>query len=104
MSRSERDVKRAFVSQLKRHPGSDIRVRLINDNVVLTGTVQTRRTRRRPQKLPVFSFPVAKQQPVNIQPASAPTDGGGVAINNPGWGVGRAPSSICFPASSARIG
>lgn len=99
----ERDVS-GLSSQLKRLiPGSDIRVELINDNVVLTGTVQTRRTRRRPQSLPVFSFPVAKQQPVNIQPRPRRRPMAAVSPSTiPTGGVGRAPSSICSP-SSARI-
>lgn len=80
----ERDVS-GISSQLKRLiPGSDIRVELINDNVVLTGTVQTPQDSAKAAKLAgLFVSGGEATTGQFTTTASAPTDGGGVAINNP---------------------
>ncbi|ERM03424.1 hypothetical protein Q644_11300 [Brucella intermedia 229E] len=90
----ERDVS-GLSSQLKRLiPGSDIRVELINDNVVLTGTVQTPQDSAQAAKLAgLFVSGGEATTGQYSTTASAPTDGGGVAINNPDWG-GRRQSAI----------
>ncbi|TMV05186.1 type II and III secretion system protein family protein [Brucella haematophila] len=80
----ERDVS-TISTQLKRLiPGSDIRVELINDNVVLTGTVQTPQDSAQAAKLAgLFVTGGEATTGQYSSTASAPTDGGGVAIDNP---------------------
>jgi pilus assembly protein CpaC len=65
-------------------PGSDITVELLNDNVVLTGTVQTPiDSSRAAQLAEIFVTGGEATTGQYSQTVSAPTDGGGVAINNP---------------------
>jgi len=83
----ERDVS-SLSAQLKRLiPGSDIRVELINDNVVLTGSVQTPQDSAQAAKLAgLFVTGGEATTGQYTSTASAPTDGGGVAIDNPDRG------------------
>jgi len=80
----ERDVA-GIESYLKRFiPNSEIKVELINDNVVLTGFVETPLDASRAAQLAqVFVTGGEATTGAFAQTASAPTDGGGVAINNP---------------------
>ncbi|MDZ5697297.1 type II and III secretion system protein family protein [Chelativorans sp. M5D2P16] len=80
----ERDVA-GLEKHLKRYiPNSDIDVELINDNVVLTGTVQTPLDASRAAQLAqIFVTGGEATTGQYAQTAAAPTDGGGVAINNP---------------------
>ncbi len=82
----ERDVS-GLSAQLKRLiPDSDIRVELINDNVVLTGTVQTPQDSAKAAQLAKLFVSGGEATTGQYSTtASAPTDGGGVAINNPDW-------------------
>lgn len=65
-------------------PGSDIRVELLNDNVVLTGTVETPLDAARAVQL-AQAFVKGGEATTGqySQTAAAPTDGGGVDIDNP---------------------
>lgn len=80
----ERDVS-GLEDYLKRYiPNSDVDVELINDNVVLTGTVQTPLDASRAAQLAeIFVTGGEATTGQYSQTAAAPTDGGGVAINNP---------------------
>lgn len=80
----ERDVA-GLESYLERFiPNSDIDVELINDNVVLTGTVDTPLDASRAAQLAqVFVTGGEATTGQYSQTAAAPTDGGGVAIDNP---------------------
>lgn len=80
----ERDVA-GLEDYLKRFiPNSDIDVELINDNVVLTGTVETPLDASRAAQLAqIFVSGGEATTGQYSQSAAAPTDGGGVAINNP---------------------
>lgn len=80
----ERDVA-GLETYLKRFiPNSRINVELINDNVVLTGTVDTPLDATRAAQLAQIFVSGGEATTGNFsQTASAPTDGGGVAINNP---------------------
>jgi pilus assembly protein CpaC len=80
----ERDVA-GLEDYLKRFiPNSNIRVELINDNVVLTGTVETPLDASRAAQLAtIFVTGGEATTGQYSQTAAAPTDGGGVAINNP---------------------
>ncbi len=80
----ERDVA-GLEDYLKRFiPNSDIQVELINDNVVLTGTVETPLDASRAKDIAqMFVTGGEATTGQYSQSASAPTDGGGVAINNP---------------------
>lgn len=65
-------------------PNSDITVELLNDNVVLTGTVQTPIDAARAARLAeIFVTGGEATTGQYSQTAAAPTDGGGVDINNP---------------------
>lgn len=65
-------------------PNSDITVELLNDNVVLTGTVETPiDSSRAAQLAEIFVTGGEATTGQYSQTVSAPTDGGGVAINNP---------------------
>lgn len=65
-------------------PNSDITVELLNDNVVLTGTVETPLDAARAVQL-AKAFVTGGEATTGqyAQTAAAPTDGGGVDINNP---------------------
>lgn len=80
----ERDVS-GLSAQLKRLiPESDITVEMLNDNIVLTGTVQTPQDAAQAAKL--ANLLVSGGEATTGQyatTASAPTDGGGVDISNP---------------------
>ncbi len=80
----ERDVA-GLEDYLKRYiPNSDITVELINDNVVLTGTVETPLDASRAAQLAqIFVTGGEATTGQYSQTAAAPTDGGGVTINNP---------------------
>src|SRR5690606_7641553 len=80
----ERDVA-GLEEYLKRFiPSSDIDVELINDNVVLTGTVETPLDASRAAQLAtIFVTGGEATTGQYSQTVSAPTDGGGVAIDNP---------------------
>ncbi|WP_309085977.1 type II and III secretion system protein family protein [Chelativorans sp.] len=80
----ERDVA-GLEEHLKRFiPNSDIRVELINDNVVLTGTVETPIDASRAAQLAtIFVTGGEATTGQYSQTAAAPTDGGGVWIDNP---------------------
>ena len=80
----ERDVS-GLEGYLKRFiPNSQINAELINDNVVLTGFVETPLDAARAAQLAqVFVTGGEATTGAYSQTASAPTDGGGVAINNP---------------------
>ncbi len=80
----ERDVA-GLEEYLKRFiPNSAIDVELINDNVVLTGTVETPLDAARAAQLAqIFVTGGEATTGQYSQSAAAPTDGGGVAINNP---------------------
>lgn len=80
----ERDVT-GLEGYIKRFiPNSDIKVELINDNVVLTGTVETPLDAKRAVDLAnIFVSGGEATTGQYSQTAAAPTDGGGVAINNP---------------------
>ena len=80
----ERDVA-GLEEHLKRFiPNSDIHVELINDNVVLTGTVETPLDAARAAQLAeIFVTGGEATTGQYSQTAAAPTDGGGVAIDNP---------------------
>ncbi|TKT74956.1 type II and III secretion system protein family protein [Aquamicrobium sp. LC103] len=80
----ERDVS-GLEDNLKRFlPNSDIKVELINDNVVLTGTVETPLDAKRAEQLArLFVSGGEATTGQFAQTAAAPTDGGGVDINNP---------------------
>jgi len=80
----ERDVA-GLEDYLKRFvPNSDIHVELINDNVVLTGTVETPLDAMRAAQL-AQAFVTGGEATTGqyALTAAAPTDGGGVDINNP---------------------
>ncbi|MEQ9570774.1 MAG: pilus assembly protein N-terminal domain-containing protein, partial [Nitratireductor sp.] len=65
-------------------PNSDITVELLNDNVVLTGTVDTPLDASRAARLAqIFVTGGEATTGQYAQTAAAPTDGGGVDINNP---------------------
>lgn len=80
----ERDVA-GLEEQLKRYlPSSDISVELINDNVVLSGTVETPLDAQRAVQIAtIFVTGGEATTGQYAQTAAAPTDGGGVDINNP---------------------
>lgn len=80
----ERDVA-GLEAYLKRFlPESDIEVDLMNDNVVLTGTVRTPLDASRAAQLAqIFVTGGEATTGQYAMTASAPTDGGGVAIDNP---------------------
>lgn len=80
----ERDVA-GLEDYLKRFlPNSDITVELINDNVVLTGTVETPLDAARAAQLAeIFVTGGEATTGQYSQSLSAPSDGGGVAIDNP---------------------
>jgi pilus assembly protein CpaC len=80
----ERDVA-GLEDYLKRFiPNSDITVELLNDNVVLTGTVETPLDASRAVQLArIFVTGGEATTGQYSQTAAAPTDGGGVDINNP---------------------
>ncbi len=80
----ERDVA-GLESHLERFiPNSDIDVELINDNVVLTGTVETPLDAARAAQLAeIFVTGGEATTGQYSMTAAAPTDGGGVAIDNP---------------------
>lgn len=80
----ERDVS-SLSAQLRRLiPDSDIKVEMINDNVVLTGSVQTPQDASRASKLAELLVSGGEATTGQYSStASAPTDGGGVAIDNP---------------------
>lgn len=80
----ERDVT-GLEENLRRFvPGSNIKVELINDNVVLTGTVQTPIDASRAAQLAqIFVTGGEATTGQYSQTASAPSDGGGVDIDNP---------------------
>ncbi|MDN2567345.1 type II and III secretion system protein family protein [Aquibium sp. A9E412] len=80
----ERDVA-GLEDYLRRFiPDSDITVELVNDNVVLTGTVETPLDASRAAQLAqIFVSGGEATTGQYAQTAAAPTDGGGVAINNP---------------------
>lgn len=65
-------------------PNSDIKVELLNDNVVLSGTVETPLDAARAVQL-ARAFVTGGEATTGqyAQTAAAPTDGGGVDINNP---------------------
>jgi pilus assembly protein CpaC len=65
-------------------PNSDIKVELLNDNVVLSGTVETPLDAARAVQL-AKAFVTGGEATTGqyAQTAAAPTDGGGVDINNP---------------------
>lgn len=65
-------------------PNSDIKVELLNDNVILTGTVETPLDAKRAADLAgIFVKGGEATTGQFSQTASAPTDGGGVSIDNP---------------------
>lgn len=65
-------------------PSSDINVELLNDNVILTGTVETPLDAKRAADLArIFVTGGEATTGQYSQTASAPTDGGGVSIDNP---------------------
>lgn len=80
----ERDVA-GLEDYIQRYiPNSDIDVELINDNVVLTGTVQTPLDASRAAQLAqIFVTGGEATTGQYSQSAAAPTDGGGVSIDNP---------------------
>ncbi len=80
----ERDVA-GLEDNIKRFiPGSDIKVELVNDNVVLTGTAETPQDAQRAARLAeIFVTGGEATTGQYSQSASAGSDGGGVAINNP---------------------
>lgn len=80
----ERDVS-GLEDYLERFiPNSEIAVELLNDNVVLTGTVETPLDAARAAQLAqVFVTGGEATTGQFAQTAAAATDGGGVAINNP---------------------
>ena len=80
----ERDVAglEAYIKKIL--PTSDVRVELLNDNVVLTGTVDTPLDAKRAAELAqIFVTGGEATTGQYSQTASAPTDGGGVSIDNP---------------------
>jgi pilus assembly protein CpaC len=80
----ERDVAglEAYIKKIL--PTSDVRVELLNDNVVLTGTVDTPLDAKRAAELAqIFVTGGEATTGQYAQTASAPTDGGGVSIDNP---------------------
>ncbi len=80
----ERDVAGLETYLEKFIPGSDINVELLNDNVVLTGTVETPiDSSRAAQLAEIFVHGGEATTGQYSQTVSAPTDGGGVAIDNP---------------------
>ncbi len=83
----ERDVA-GLEDYLKRFiPNSDIKVELLNDNVILTGTVETPLDAKRAADLAQIFVKGGEATTGQFsQTASAPSDGGGVAINNPDEG------------------
>lgn len=80
----ERDVA-GVEDYLKRFiPNSDIKVELLNDNVILTGTVETPLDAKRAADLArIFVSGGEATTGQYAQTAAAPTDGGGVDISNP---------------------
>jgi pilus assembly protein CpaC len=80
----ERDVS-GLEDYLRRFlPSSDIKVELINDNVVLTGTAETPLDAKRAAELAqLFVSGGEATTGQYSQTAAAATDGGGVDINNP---------------------
>ncbi|WP_420847941.1 type II and III secretion system protein family protein [Nitratireductor luteus] len=80
----ERDVA-GLEDYLERYiPNSDIQVELLNDNVVLTGTVETPLDASRAAQLAqIFVSGGEATTGQYSQTAAAPTDGGGVSIDNP---------------------
>lgn len=83
----ERDVA-GLQDYLKRFiPNSDISVELINDNVVLTGTVETPIDAKRAADLAtIFVTGGEATTGQYSQTVTAPSDGGGVTISNPDEG------------------
>lgn len=83
----ERDVA-GLQDYLKRFiPNSDITVELINDNVVLTGTVETPLDAKRAADLATLFVRGGEATTGQYsQTATAPSDGGGVTISNPDEG------------------
>lgn len=83
----ERDVV-GLEAQIKKFiPDSDIKVELINDNVVLTGTVETPLDAKRAADLAtIFVTGGEATTGQYSQTATAPSDGGGVTISNPDEG------------------
>jgi pilus assembly protein CpaC len=80
----ERDVAglEAYIKKIL--PTSDVTVELLNDNVILTGTVETPLDAKRAADLAqIFVTGGEATTGQYSQTASAPTDGGGVTINNP---------------------
>lgn len=80
----ERDVAglEAYIKKIL--PTSDVKVELLNDNVVLTGTVETPLDAKRAADLAqIFVTGGEATTGQYAQTASAPTDGGGVSIDNP---------------------
>ncbi|MCO5063682.1 MAG: type II and III secretion system protein family protein [Rhizobiaceae bacterium] len=80
----ERDVAglEAYIKKIL--PTSDVKVELLNDNVVLTGTVDTPLDAKRAAELAqIFVTGGEATTGQYAQTASAPTDGGGVSIDNP---------------------
>ncbi|MBX3597797.1 MAG: type II and III secretion system protein family protein [Rhizobiaceae bacterium] len=80
----ERDVAglEAYIKKIL--PTSDVTVELLNDNVVLTGTVDTPLDAKRAAELAqIFVTGGEATTGQYSQTASAPTDGGGVSIDNP---------------------
>ena len=81
----ERDVA-GLEDYIKRFiPDADIKVELLNDNVVLTGTVETRRsTPSAPSSSRPSSSAAVRRRPASIRrPHPAATSNGGVDIDNP---------------------
>ncbi|WP_425373270.1 type II and III secretion system protein family protein [Mesorhizobium denitrificans] len=80
----ERDVA-GLESYIKKIlPTSDVKVELLNDNVILTGTVDTPLDAKRAADLAnIFVTGGEATTGQYSQTASAPTDGGGVSISNP---------------------
>jgi len=80
----ERDVAglEAYIKKIL--PTSNVNVELLNDNVVLTGTVDTPLDAKRAAELAqIFVTGGEATTGQYSQTASAPTDGGGVSIDNP---------------------
>lgn len=80
----ERDVAGLEVNLKRFIPGSDIKVELVNDNVVLTGTVETPLDAKRAADL-ATAFVTGGEATTGqySQTASGGSADGGVAINNP---------------------
>ena len=79
----ERDVA-GLDDYLKRFiPGSDIKVELINDNVVLTGTVQTPLDSSRATQLAEVFVTGGEATTGNFSQTASGSEGGDVAVDNP---------------------